>query len=361
MKIRRVLPIILASVTFALAGCHKLESLFGKDVITFTSSFSGLSTRTSYSDDTIDDMYRINWLVGDQMSIGAEQALEVNKIDYVIASTYNEGYISYGTLDVAGDAGLRWGDNGTYEFYAAYPAGLENLSPTGLARWRLPETQVQSDASGWNSDNTSFIAKENGAYMLMAAKCEVKKTASNPSPKVELPFKFLPTVLEFELSGVDNMTINEVKITSSTVKLTGLLDCKIYQEDAEGYPKWLFINSPGDHDVPSKIAKMCPTDNGNPVYLAAGKTLKFHLFLAPTEVTDLTFSINFDSGSGSRTLSTELKKLNEDKTQYEFLTFTAHKKHIIKGLVVPGGVSILIGEDVIMCPWTEENVDLDVE
>ncbi len=356
MKSQSYISILVATVILSTVGCKKLDFSIAGQKISFTSSYSSDLTRTAYSDEPFGTTYRVEWLVGDQMSIGSSQVEGVNMLNYIIAESSHDGYLSYGKLTQKTGEGLRWGDEDEYTFYAAYPAALDNFGPSGWVRWRLPETQLQGKGSGWNADNTVFTAVANGDYMFMAAKCEVDKRVSKV---VDLPFKFIPTVLSLELSGVSDMTIKKIQLESSTLKLTGLLECTLYDPDKEGYPRWFFINSQVYDEKPFKTASICPTDDGQPVTLAKGKKLKADLFMAPCNITNLTLHVTLQTSSGDKSLSCEIKQFNETTSKYEFLTFAAHKRNILKGVVVPAGESVVIGEDAIIITWTTTGEDLN--
>ncbi len=342
----------------ALSSCGKINSdglysrAYGEEVVfSLSNTSSPLKTKAEYSGDIDDNgIERIDWVEGEKIRIACAQT-ENNFFNYTVTSVQTGGHESEASVTHdPGSSGLRWKGDNTYNFYAISP--LSTLFPAGYAAFTLPSSQdYDTSKSGWNEGHTNFKAVVSPDYMQMTAKQSVIKSGEDPADPVDLPFMMLPTVLEFTLTGESDMKIIGVGLESSSTPLTGQYQVYIDQE-SEDYPGFPEINIQ-DSDLVYNTASIDLSDN--PVEIKAAtetteaESLTFTFMLLPTDIKDLTFFLTrLDKNDDPYTVKTKLSYA-DGKT----LKFDAHKKYLIKGMVVPESVTWIINNDIVVSPWLE--------
>ena len=350
----------------ALSSCGKINSdglyprAYGDEVVfSLSNTSSPLKTKAEYSGDIDDnDIERIDWVEGEQISIACAQT-ENNFFNYTVASVQTDGHESEASVTHdPGESGLCWKGDDTYNFYAVSPYS-STLTMNGVAVFDLPTAQsFDSSKSGWNTGHSNFKAAVSPAYMQMTAKQSVIKSGDDPSDPVDLPFMILPTVLEFTLSGEADMVVDQVKLESSSTPLTGQYQVYIDQNESAAHPEYPRIYIQRPEDV-TKSASMVLRESGEPVEVKTGEDITFTFMLLPTDIKDLTFFLTRRDAEGTPyTFKTRLSYANG-----ETLKFDAHKKYLIKGMVVPEGAKWTINYDpVVVTSWysgVEEDLELE--
>ena len=347
--------ILLMASCAILASCGKMgeDGLYsrasGQEVVFSLSNVkSNSATKSEYSGDTENGIERIDWVNGEKMSVACEQTSK-NYFAYTVSSVTTDNRHSKAEVTHdPGASGLKWNDNGTYYFYAMSPA-TQDLTPRGTGFFTLPETQIQDTAnSGWNTDGSNFKSAVNPDYMQMTSYSIVEKTSDDFAPPVDLPFVMLPTVLEFTLSCEDDMTVDQVKLSSSG-NITGRYYVYIdKQAGSTQNPKPVYPETGLTDGGGSKSASITLRDGGDhPVYVEQGKTITFTFMLLPQDIQNLTFFITRQDEDGNPyTLKTSLSYA--DGTT---LKFDAHTKYRITGMIVPGGVKWTVNYDPDVEQW----------
>ena len=341
----------------ALSSCGKINSdglysrAYGEEVVfSLSNTSSPLKTKAEYSGDIDGEgIERIDWVIGDVISVACAQA-ENTSFNYTVSSVTVDGHESDAELSHdPGETGLRWKDEGIYNFYATSP--VSTLFASGEAAFTLPRRQAPSSESGWNEDHTNFKAAVSSDYMQMTAKTSVEKEGEDPGDPVDLPFVMLPTVLEFTLKGEADMVVDSVKLESENW-LTGEYQVHINQAESPGS---VFPSITLQSRLQKRSAAIGIRDGGYPVEIKAAtettdaESLTFTFMLLPTKIQDLTFYLTRIVSGEPYTVKTELR-YSDSYLSDEFLTFDAHKKYLIKGMVVPESVKWEIEGEVIVTP-----------
>jgi len=363
MKASRLILAVIVTSTLAFTGCQRLEELFNRDEVRFSSRTSGCGlalTRAEYSGSTYTEndktFYNIVWEVGDGISIGSEEASEKKSLKYTVATVSQDGKISKATLTKDTDIGIRWGADGKYTFYAVYPS-TELFNVSGTVNLKFPTAQVQGDGSVWDGD--TYVVKPNPDYMFMTSTAVVDyKASAITSPLVDLDFKFFPTVMDFTLSGENDMTIKKIGLESSSQYLSGMVNLNL-NDLIDGFPSGTIT----DPDMSKSVSISTVDDNGNPIVIEKGKKIRVCLFLSAyyeskanktiPDVTNLKFKVTFVTGDEEHTLTTDLKMRENESSDYEFLSFKPHLRHIIKGLILPDTIEWSVEGNVVVTPWNE--------
>lgn len=351
MKKSFVFMVCIATVFF-LYGCEKEQSEVKKDnpaidgAIQFNSTAQGISTKTGYSGDLYtegDNQYeRIDWIADDRVGIISPQ-ISAGQYEYKVTSKKTSDRRSTAEFEYAGEGtAMRWTDDfGTFAFYGMYPYSQNQFSyqsSEAVASFSLPQNQVPFSGS-W--EGNVYVAKANPAYMFMTAYTDKERTQQDPNPSVTLPFLILPTVLEFTISGADDMKVKSVGLFTDDNDLCGNLSATISDGS---YPACTLGNG-------VKSVSMSAFSNEEYISIPKGKYLTFTFFLSPVvDQTNITFRITMDYNS----IESEVTNLlRVSGTPY---VFQKHRKYNVTGLVVPNSIKWTIRETTMVTPWNNEDI-----
>jgi hypothetical protein len=321
---------LLALACGMLAGCKKDGG--EKANVQFSAASKAVATRTAYSGEgqtgTSGSLVkeRIDWVVDDAITILSDKAVNMTTGekwgDYKILTVTADGVRSKATLKPVDVNSLQWGAEGTYKFYARYPADATKLTETSMTATIPATQQMKKDDSG------KWVPDMDNAFMLATA------TATNTKDPVELDFYPEFTALQFEIGAGGNgeAKISSFTLTSTSDPLAGdfSVACATGAASTASTTKTLSM------DVTNR------SDDGVLVITGGGESATITLFALPTDFTNLTLTV-VGQPFGTRTLKLADKDGN-------MIPFTGGKKYWIKGLDLPELLEV-----------TGENINWDVE
>lgn len=291
----------------------------------------------------------VNWVKDDKVRIFCQNAAGTQVADYTVSAT-NEEAIE-GTeehevyLEKIGNVGLQWSDATDYEFFAVYPSPQQyplnsndepdanyanNVLNGGTSvKGKIPSVQSYRKYDEANGNYTLHPRMEY-AYMVARQKVEDANKTDN---EVYLNFVPIATAVEIELKNVSNKTLELTNIlvasaddnpiygdfTADLSKLTDGNTDKVYT----GIPTEGFVEVGTGTGTQITIPTYDTNGGlqGNPIALADEKTLKFTVFMLPTQnVADL--KITLVGVEGNRVGTTR------------GITITQHKKTYLKQMPI---------------------------
>lgn len=193
-------------------GCELFESP-ASDTIRFSAA-SSLSTKVYYGN--VDDGYiQMIWETGDQIRIASDRARTSSDAgnmswhDYSLRHDREEGSHSFAKFDLAAnEQGLRWDEDGTYNFWATYP-------PVSVAEDGRFEARVPNDS-----------------YLMVAH----TRTSYDTNKQVFLSFYPAFTAIEITISSDDDEAkITDCDLFSNSTPLTGKFSAQIGDRNISGY------------------------------------------------------------------------------------------------------------------------------
>lgn len=316
---------LLALACGMLAGCKKDGGV--KASVQFSATSNSAATRTAYSGEGQTSASgslvkeRIDWVVDDAITILSDKAVNMTTGekwgDYKILTVAANGVRSKATLKPVDVKSLQWGEEGTYKFYARYPADATKLTETSMAATIPATQQMKKDDSG------KWVPDMDNAFMFATA------TATNTKDPVELDFYPEFTALQFEIGAGGNgeAKISSFTLTSTSDPLAGdfSVACATGAASTASTTKTLSM------DVTNR------SDDGVLVITAGDDPVTLTLFALPTDFTNLTLTV-VGQPFGTRTLKLADKDGN-------MIAFTGGKKYWIKGLNLPELLEAT-GEDI---------------
>lgn len=345
---------IIISLMFSVllaASCTKEESYSREagDVVEFVAdaypcedvlAATKVSYGSNYTESSV-NYVRVNWTNNDKLTLYCAECENTTlgypaSFNYTVTDVNTTGGAKI-THDVS-STGLRWDKNGTYHFYGMYPTGT--VGKTATVKVAASQTPKSSNTT---SGNVTLVPDCKNLYMT--TKADVNKTASVDAPALHLDFVPLNTVVELILqndySTGEAMLVKSVSLSSTSTPLAGTFSANLEGQTGR-YPACTVTTG-------TSSVKTSTLVDSNPVSIAYGKTLTLDLFLAPTDVTDLTLTIETQTG-GTRVF--RLKKSGESGA---YITLSGHKKHTIKGLLVPEQSTLIIDGSVVVTEWVEDS------
>lgn len=254
MMSKNNLYVAMACAILAFTGCTEDDMPGGNtkpahpgEEIIFGGTLDSKNTRTVYGDKHVDDKYtEVKWVAGDGVGIYCAEALyqdadgnyimqEGSTTEKPLYQKYCEYTVTNGVTDLgsvidgekqdthstglkpSGEGyGLRWGSNGTHEFYAVYPSKTQltgkddeaantlKLEENKLTA-QLPNMQGATDAN-----YSTYIKDDNGNVTYYPAMRYAYMTAYKSSvPVSNLSLTFEPIVTAVEITLKNNTKIEE--------------------------------------------------------------------------------------------------------------------------------------------------------
>lgn len=334
MMSKNNLYVAMACAILAFTGCAEDDMGGGNarpahpgEEIIFGGTLDSKATRTVYGDKHVDDKYtEVKWVAGDGVRIYCAEALyqdadgnDIMQEGSTEAAPLYQKYCEYTVTDGVTDLGsvidgekqdthstglkpsgegygLRWGSNGTHEFYAVYPSktqltGKDEKAANTLKlegqtlTAQLPNMQGATDAAHStytiNGDNVTYYPAMRYAYMT-AHKSSV--------PVSNLSLTFEPVVTAVEITLQNNTKIKEngteknqdLEVELITLSHPTAALCGTFTADLETK---MVTNANADASfktvsVPTKMKSVDGgTENGN-LLLEYGKTVTVTAFMA---------------------------------------------------------------------------------
>lgn len=272
------------------------------------------STKTVYSGQTYESdgktFERIDWLDdgSDKIEIYCQQAANGPRAHYTIhdASKKDDDddttvdYKDEAVLTRIGDGALQWNGDGNHTFYAMYPSSMmftddpnktvetgiymsSSDAGTVIVNGIIPTSQQPTveeviDPDGNGTGN--YVAKPDMKYAYMVA----KSTSNRTKGSVGLTFAPIVTALEVVLFNANATTVNvgEIQISSPDEPIVGSFNADLTTWDGVGsYPNCSITKTDEENKI--QITTRILDDDNLPVAvpIAAGKSLKFTVFLLP--------------------------------------------------------------------------------
>lgn len=378
MMSKNNLYVAMACAILAFTGCTEDDMPGGNtkpahpgEEIIFGGTLDSKNTRTVYGDKHVDDKYtEVKWVAGDGVGIYCAEALyqdadgnyimqEGSTTEKPLYQKYCEYTVTNGVTDLgsvidgekqdthstglkpSGEGyGLRWGSNGTHEFYAVYPSKTQltgkddeaantlKLEENKLTA-QLPNMQGATDAN-----YSTYIKDDNGNVTYYPAMRYAYMTAYKPSvPVSNLSLTFEPIVTAVEITLQNNTKImqngtatnQDLEVEMITLSHPTAALCGTFTADLETK---MVTNANADASlktvsVPTKMKSADGgTEKGN-LLLAHGNTVTVTAFMA------LDNNANLDQIKVSILANGQLKTATLESTTDGVQIVQAKKKNFI--------------------------------
>ncbi|MBO5674920.1 MAG: hypothetical protein J6S07_01085 [Bacteroidaceae bacterium] len=302
MMAKKILYVTLAGVLMLFSSCAEdlvgesvlaTEKHFGEEILFGGSASYNVNGGTKNGTRTVYGGYEegataepVYWISTDEVRLYSPEAA-VKTADYTVSSA--DGTQASTGLNKKGDVGLQWGNpTGKHTFYGVYPIPADNSLKEGTTlTGNIPNIQIANKVE--TSGNITTY-QPNMDYAYMVARTEI----TNPNAigsEVYMKFTPIATAVEIELtlsSGNNAVELRQVNLTSENHYLSGDFSANLEN-----------MTLPTTGDVNAKYATVCPNNitygnnvsksvgislvNGNETLtLAAGKTVKFTIFMLPS-------------------------------------------------------------------------------
>lgn len=292
---------------------------------------------------------RIDWVSGTDIievyspDAKAPDTSDSNNSHFKIGTTdATTGLAALLRLEEAGSS-LQWQGDGDHTFYALYPSTRMFDSEDSEGNLVTVDMGMNLDKTMLNGEvpilqnteiiktTTGYEAKPDMRYAYMAAKTTANRANGN---EVKLTFVPFVTAVEIELLNPEDgedLQIGEIQIsTSDETAIAGAFQAQLSGWDGTGYPTCTTPkggNTGTTIQIPIRLYN--PTSKlEEPIKLTTNQTLKFTVFLLPTQ--DLSNLVIKYSRTGAEYIS---KTLDFTTTEKEILP--AHLKTRIKELKLP--------------------------
>lgn len=299
---KKFLYTALAGVSLILSGCSEdlvsestqaTEKHFGEEILFGGSASYNVNGGTKNGTRTVYGGYvqgaeeePVYWVSTDEVRLYSPEAA-VKTADYTVSSA--DGTQASTGLNKKGDTGLQWGNpTGKHTFYGVYPIPADNSLKEGTTlTGNIPNIQIANKVE--TSGNITTY-QPNMDYAYMVARTEITKPNAIGS-EVYMKFTPIATAVEIELtlsSGNNAVELRQVNLTSEKHYLSGDFSANLEN---------MTLSTAGDANA--KYATVCPNNitygnnvsksvgislvNGSETLtLAAGKTVKFTIFMLPS-------------------------------------------------------------------------------
>ena len=356
--------LILLSVMVLSATACDHSGLDDSSCVKFTAAMpsypDAYETRVSYSGVLENGKERLDWNLGDRITIVGTRSDGSSTADYVVSDRpVPYGDRSIASISEAGGATLSWG-NGTNDFTAICPSPNTRIPGGSGTMSTLGFYVSQNEAGAYipATQNPVWTGKS-GAPRMEYAPVMAEAKGLYFTGAVELLFQ--PAYNAFEFSFLyDKETpieLNSFSLSSPTEALSGTYSIA-FSSSTGGSS----ATSAGVLSVPTPVLSGTGANNVVTVplgmTLGQGEELSFTVFTLPGDHADLTLSLN--TNKGTKSLLLKLKTGDP-------LVFPSCSKAVIRGLVIPNSpsvsfvtVRIIDGERVvtdILEPWTTDTED----
>ncbi len=363
MKMKRITGFVLlmAGILLSLTGCQKGNEIDKSGNAVRFGVSTGVSTRTAYSGDGRKDSNgklvweRIDWVSGEEIMIWSDAAVidadaapifegNQNLAVYKIGTVNPSDEKSYATIEDPLGNGLQYKDRTSeHKFWGFYPAKAVKASPAGNS---IPLVIDGAQTLAANT-HTSEIANDYVPSMDQAYMVAYKSGATASDATVDLEFNPAFTAFEFVIKSnkSDNLTIKSVELVSETSALSGEFTATCSNGT------WTYSNGAAD-----KVSKSVKATLPNGLTINNENSLILDVFALPQELTGM--KVIFDTvEEGTKAL-----KLTATAGGSEYISFAPCKKHVITGLILPGGWYFkYITLDLKVLEWEAVPVEGDSE
>lgn len=294
----------------------------------------------------------VNWIAGDKVRIYSPQTAGTTMADYNVVTSNTEAISGTEEHEVAlnkiGGVGLQWGETGedaVYDFYAVYPSPeqyplkdgvLDNTvsnkvlkgSTTVSGTIPLVQTPLKRTSA---KDDGNYVFAPHMEYAYMVARQHIANPSKN-AKEVYLNFVPIATAVEIELYNA----ITGYETNLSTLLLTNVLisanneSTPIAGDFTADLSKLTDGNADGSYcGIPTSgfVSTGTNTYNqitvpmyedglyGDPTPLAPGKSIKFTVFMLPTQDVD-DLKVTIQGATGAATGSTNGVEIKMHKKTY---------------------------------------------
>lgn len=301
---KKFLYAALAGVSLLFAGCNEdlvgdyvqpTEKHFGEEIVFGGSASYNVNgnggTRTIYGghENITDGAEPVYWIQGDKVRLYCPEAA-VKTADYSVTATATDATdeVKETGLSKIGDAGLQWGvPTARHTFYGVYPIPADNSLKEGTTlTGTIPAVQGYKECT---IDNGNVVYAPNMEYAYMVARTIVPNP-NDIGENVYLKFMPIATAVEIELKNdATELAYNfrEVHLSSTNHILSGSFTANLDNMTmptegnvlyAKGCPSGITYGA----DASNQVAVRLYQSDGQAMPLAAGKSLKFTIFMMPS-------------------------------------------------------------------------------
>ena len=254
------------------------------------------SSRTIYGTET-DTGFPIYWVEGDEVLVFSPECANaggVGSANYKVhVESETQNYAS--SLDKTGEIGVRWGNNGTGNFYSVYPVS-SSYTKLGSDYKTVTLTMPAQQDNNIVTENGKKIIRSDMRSCFMYA----ETSGVNSGETVNLKYKPLSTAIRFTLTGPQTgnpVTITYVRIYApSTTYISGTYNVDLSTATDDKLPTMTVVGGTGRNYVTMNAAD---ASTGAYLTLAQGETIEMNAFLLITGNTVMTDDWYIEVGTGS--------------------------------------------------------------
>lgn len=254
------------------------------------------SSRTIYGTET-DTGFPIYWVEGDEVLVFSPECANaggVGSANYKVhVESETQNYAS--SLDKTGEIGVRWGNNGTGNFYSVYPVS-SSYTKLGSDYKTVTLTMPAQQDNNIVTENGKKIVRSDMRSCFMYA----ETPGVNSGETVNLKYKPLSTAIRFTLTGPqtgDPVTITYVRIYApSGTYISGTYNVDLSTATDDKLPTMTVVNDTGRNYVTMNAAD---ASTGAYLTLAQGETIEMNAFLLITQNTKMTDDWYIEIGTSS--------------------------------------------------------------
>lgn len=254
------------------------------------------SSRTIYGTET-DTGFPIYWVEGDEVLVFSPECANaggVGSANYKVhVESETQNYAS--SLDKTGEIGVRWGNNGTGNFYSVYPVS-SSYTKLGSDYKTVTLTMPAQQDNNIVTENGKKIVRSDMRSCFMYA----ETPGVNSGETVNLKYKPLSTAIRFTLTGPQTgnpVTITYVRIYApSGTYISGTYNVDLSTATDDKLPTMTVVNDTGRNYVTMNAADAF---TGAYLTLAQGETIEMNAFLLITQNTKMTDDWYIEIGTSS--------------------------------------------------------------
>ena len=254
------------------------------------------SSRTIYGTET-DTGFPIYWVEGDEVLVFSPECANaggVGSANYKVhVESETQNYAS--SLDKTGEIGVRWGNNGTGNFYSVYPVS-SSYTKLGSDYKTVTLTMPAQQDNNIVTENGKKIIRSDMRSCFMYAETSGVKSGET----VNLKYKPLSTAIRFTLTGPQTgnpVTITYVRIYApSGTYISGTYNVDLSTATDDKLPTMTVVNGTGRNYVTMNAAD---ASTGAYLTLAHGETIEMNAFLLIAQNTKMTDDWYIEIGTSS--------------------------------------------------------------
>lgn len=287
---------------FALLACScqddeqgSIQPTPGQEVAFGASLEQNVSTRTIYGEEA-NGAFPIYWVDGDEVLVSSPECAAnggVGSATYKVNVGGNTTQNYATSLDKTGEIGVRWGNNGSGNFYSIYPVSSSHTKLGSDYKTVTLTMPAQQDNNIVTENGTKIIRSDMRSCFMYAATAGV-----NSGETVNLKYKPLSTAIRFTLTGPDSddpVTINYVRIYAPQgTYISGTFNVDLSTATGNNWPTMTVTNG-------RNYVTMNAADATTGAYLTLGQneSIEMNAFLMIAQETEITDKWYIEIGTSS--------------------------------------------------------------